>query len=70
MVCGRCGLAGNFRDSHIVAFHEKVMVVRGGSVFAHWRVPLFAVIPVRRSDAGISITETIAINTTQFKYEQ
>jgi hypothetical protein len=42
MVCGWCGLAGNFRDSHIVAFHEKVMVVRGGSVLAHWRVPSFA----------------------------
>jgi hypothetical protein len=33
MVCGWYGLAGNFRDSHIVAFHEKVMVVRDTSVF-------------------------------------
>ena len=70
MVCGGCGLAGNFRYSHIVAFLEKVMVVRDTSVLEHWRIPRFAVIPVRRSDAGISITETIAINTTQFKYEQ
>jgi hypothetical protein len=42
MVCGWCGLAGNFRDSHIVAFHEKVMVVRDTSVFMHWRIPLLA----------------------------
>jgi hypothetical protein len=42
MVCGRCGLAGNFRDSHIVAFLRKVMVVRDTSVFKHWRIPLFA----------------------------
>jgi hypothetical protein len=32
MVCGWCRLAGNFRDSHIVAFLEKVMVVRDASV--------------------------------------
>ena len=69
MVCGGCGVAGNFRYSHIVAFHEKVMVVRGGSVFAHWRVPLFAVIPARRSDAGISITETIADHFDFYKYK-
>ena len=29
MVCGWCGLAGNFRDSHIVAFLEKVMCGQG-----------------------------------------
>ena len=42
MVCGRCGLAGNVRDSHIVAFLWKVMVVRDMSVLMHWRIPLFA----------------------------
>jgi hypothetical protein len=50
MVCGGCGLAGNFRDSHIVAFLWKVMVVRDASVLQHWRIPLFAVIPVRHSE--------------------
>jgi hypothetical protein len=33
MVCGGCGVAGNFRYSHIVAFLWKVMVVRDTSVF-------------------------------------
>jgi hypothetical protein len=42
MVCGGCGVAGNFRYSHIVAFLWKVMVVRDTSVFMHWRIPLFA----------------------------
>jgi hypothetical protein len=40
MVCGWCGLAGNVRDSHIVAFLWKVMVVRDASVLAHCRIPL------------------------------
>ena len=40
MVCGWCRLAGNFRDSHIVAFLEKVMVVRDASVLVHCRIPL------------------------------
>jgi hypothetical protein len=41
-VCVGGGLAGNCRDSHIVAFLWKVMVVRDTSVFMHWRIPLFA----------------------------
>jgi hypothetical protein len=39
MVCGRCGLAGNVRDSHIVAFLEKVMVVRDTSVLVTLACP-------------------------------
>ena len=42
-VCVRNGPAGIFRDSHIVAFLQKVMVVRGVLVLAHWRVPLVGV---------------------------
>jgi hypothetical protein len=51
MVCGWCGLAGNVRDSHIVAFLRKVMVVRDASVFPHWRIPLFAGNSVRHSES-------------------
>ena len=39
MVCGRCGLPGNVRDSHIVAFLEKVMVVRDTSVLVTLACP-------------------------------
>ena len=38
-VCVRTGWAGMFRDSHVVAFLSKVMVVRDASVFQHWRIP-------------------------------
>jgi hypothetical protein len=39
-VCVRSGAAGMFRDSHVVAFLWKVMVVRDTSVFMHRRTPL------------------------------
>jgi hypothetical protein len=34
-VCPRLSFAGMFRDSHIVAFHEKVNVVRDALVVTH-----------------------------------
>jgi hypothetical protein len=69
MVCGWCGLAGNFRDSHIVAFLRKVMVVRDTSVRQHWRIPRFAGTSVRRSDAGISTLETITNKLPKYNHE-
>jgi hypothetical protein len=39
MVFVRCGLEGNVRDSHIVAFLEKVMVVRDTSVLVTLACP-------------------------------
>src|SRR5580698_3222978 len=41
-VCVRIGPAGIFRDSHSVAFLEKVMGGQGTSVLAHRRIPLNA----------------------------
>jgi len=43
LVCVLIGLAGIFRDSHIVAFLRKVSVVRDTPVFTHRRVPLAAI---------------------------
>ena len=69
MVCGRCGLAGNFRDSHIVAFLEKVMVVRDASVLAHCRIPLSAAEPQifeqYIKDRGTLLTLSSDINMTK-----
>jgi hypothetical protein len=46
-VCVRTGWAGMFRDSHVVAFLWKVMVVRDALVVTHYRIPLFASCAVR-----------------------
>lgn len=39
MDCAYTAPAGIFRDSHVFAFLEKVVVVRGTSVLLHRRVP-------------------------------